>query len=84
MPQTEIYQSSNGDSWFLVRNELGHVSVVHQPNKASGGKGSAFGIGEFLSQQPVGPQHEALLRLVGTLTDKQVTESAPFGAGSPA
>ena len=70
MPHTEIYKSSNGDSWFLVRNELGYVYVAHEPNKASGGKGSAVGIGDFLSQQQVGPQHEALLRLIGTLTDK--------------
>ena len=73
MPQTEIYKSSNGDTWFLCRNELGHVYVVHEPNEASGGKPSAVGIGDFLSQQKVGPEHEALLGLIGSLADPSKT-----------
>jgi hypothetical protein len=69
MPQNEIYKSANGDGWFLCRNEMGHVYVVHEPNEASGGRGSELGIGEFLSQAGVGPEHEALLRLIGGLVD---------------
>ena len=69
MPQIEIYKSANGDGWFLCRNEMGHVYVVHEPNEASGGRGSALGIGEFLSQARVGPEHEALLRLIGGLVN---------------
>ena len=65
MPQIEIYQGSNGDSWFLCRNEIG-ILVVHEPNEASGGKGSAVGFGDFLSKK-TGPEHEALLRLIGSL-----------------
>jgi hypothetical protein len=69
MPQVEIYSSSNGDSWYLCRNEAGHVYVVHEPNKASGGKAAAIGLGEFLSQASTGPEHETLLRMIGGLTD---------------
>ena len=47
MPQIEFYKGSNGDGWFLCRNELGYVYVVHEPNEASGGKGSAVGIVPF-------------------------------------
>ena len=68
MPQTEIYTSPDGDSWFLCRNELGHVYVVHEPK--DGQKGSAVGLGDFLTQSGVGPQHEALLQLIGTLTEQ--------------
>ena len=45
--------------------------VVHEPNEPSGGKASAIGLGEFLSQATVGPQHEALLRMIGELVDKK-------------
>ena len=71
MPQIEIYTSSDGDTWCLCRNESGHVYVVHEPSEASGGKGSAIGLGEFLSQPNVGPQHEALLRMIGGLVDQK-------------
>ena len=73
MPQVEIYTSSNGDTWCLCKNEAGHVYVVHEPNKASGGKASAVGLGEFLSQASTGPEHEALLRMIGGLADQKNT-----------
>jgi hypothetical protein len=31
---------SSGDVWFLAREESGRVYVEHEPNTASGGKGS--------------------------------------------
>jgi hypothetical protein len=70
MPQIEIYKSSNGDSWSLCRNEAGNLYVVHEPNQASGGKASTIEVGAFLSQGH-GPQHQALLKLIATLVDKQ-------------
>ena len=73
MPQREIYTSPNGDSWCLCRNEGGHVYVVHEPNEASEGKASAIGLGEFLSQASTGPEHEALLRMIGGLVDQKNT-----------
>jgi hypothetical protein len=70
MPQIEIYKSPEGDGWFLCRNELGHVYVAHEPSAASGGKGSALGLGEFLSQPTVRAEHQALLQLIGSLVDR--------------
>ena len=69
MPQIKIYKGFDGDSWFLCRNELGHVYVMHEPNEVSGGKGSAVGIGDFLSHKNTGPEHQALLQLIGALVE---------------
>lgn len=71
MPQIEFYKSSNGDRWFLVLNEMGHVYVAAEPNEASGGRGEAIGIGEFLSAENSGPEHDALLRMIGSLVRTQ-------------
>jgi hypothetical protein len=73
MPQREIYTSQEGGSWFLCRNESGHVYVVHEPSKASGDKGSAVGLGDFLSKPSIGPEHDALLRMIGSLVDQPST-----------
>ena len=69
MPQIEFYKSSNGDSWYLVLNEMGHVYVAQEQNEGSGGKGAAIGIGEFLSAGKTGPEHDALLRMIGSLVN---------------
>jgi hypothetical protein len=45
------------------------VFVVHVPNVASGGKVENFAIGEFLAGGKSGPEHQELLRLIGTLVD---------------
>jgi len=66
----ELYRSPNGDSWFLGREpRSGHAFVIHQPNAPSGGRLSPIELGEFLSTEGKGPQHQALLRLIGTLVD---------------
>jgi hypothetical protein len=37
--RTELYRSSNGDTWFLGREPAnGHAFVIHQPNAPSGGR----------------------------------------------
>jgi hypothetical protein len=67
MPTTEkaIYRSSNGDQWYLVREPGSEQMFVrHQPNRASGGQSSLIEVADFLSEGH-GPQHEALLRLLG-------------------
>ncbi len=65
----ELYSSANGDRWSLVRDPgLGRVFVRHEPNAASGGRTTNIGIGEFLAGNH-GPEHEALLRLIGTLVE---------------
>ena len=66
----ELYRSApNGDRWSLVRDpESGRVFIEHQPNVSSGGKPSQMEIGDFLAHGGHGPEHQALLRLIGTLT----------------
>ena len=63
----ELYRSPNGDTWFLGREpENGHAFVIHQPNAPSGGRLSHIELGTFLKEGK-GPEHQALLRLIGTL-----------------
>ena len=71
----ELYRSPNGDTWFLGREpENGRAFVIHQPNAPSGGRFSHIELGEFL-RGGAGPEHQALLRLIGTLV-----EVPPFSA----
>jgi len=53
----EIYRSSNGDRWLLIRER--HV-VRHEPNLASGGRVTEVPIEEFLARTGSSPQNEAL------------------------
>ena len=63
---TPLYKSPNGDSWFLARDPAtGLAFVRHQANAPSGGQVTDIEIGAFLSG-PRNPEHEALLRLIGT------------------
>src|SRR4051794_10990018 len=40
-PEQELYRSSNGDCWYLVREPGSERMLVrHQPNRASGGRSS--------------------------------------------
>ena len=41
--------------------------VSHEPNASSGGKASQIEIRDFLAKQNQGPEHQALLDLVGQL-----------------
>ena len=71
----ELYRSPNGDCWFLASDPAnGKAFVTHEPNLPSGGKTSRIEIGAFLRSDAEGPEHQALLRLIGTLID------APAGA----
>jgi hypothetical protein len=64
----EIHASSNGDRWYLGRDpESGHAFVQHVPNAPSGGQISRMEIGAFLARGALGPEHQALLRLIGEL-----------------
>jgi hypothetical protein len=68
----ELYRSSSGDRWQLARDDRsGRVFIIHEPNVPSGGRTSHIEIGPFLTGG-VGPEHQELLRLIGTL----VSESA--------
>ena len=64
----ELYRSPNGDVWLLGRDpSSNHAVVIHQPNRSSGGRPSAMSIEEFFRPGADGPEHQALLRLIGTL-----------------
>ena len=65
MTEQAFYRSSNGDQWYLVQEPgVDRMYVRHQPNRASGGQSSLMELAEFLSEGH-GPQHEALLCLLG-------------------
>jgi hypothetical protein len=68
MSDRVFYESSNGDIWLLVRHPASNTPVVkHQPNAKSGGQTSYIEIGKFLRDGANGPEHQALLNLIGTL-----------------
>jgi hypothetical protein len=72
----ELYRSSNGDQWHLVREtDSGRVLIKHQPNTASGGRTSYVEIAEFFTDGH-GPEHQALLQLIGTLVAEPVIAKA--------
>jgi hypothetical protein len=66
----ELYSSPNGDRWFLCCNPAtGRVFIKHEANVPSGGQSTEIDIGAFLSGGPRNPEHQALLRLIGTLIE---------------
>ncbi|HEX2136940.1 MAG TPA: hypothetical protein VHG30_13725 [Microvirga sp.] len=65
-----LYASPNGDRWYLIHDPSGAVFIRHEANLASGGHVSHIEIGAFLSEGR-GPEHQELLRLIGTLVDEQ-------------
>lgn len=63
-----LYESANGDIWRLVRDPQSGVPMVeHEPNRSSGGRTSLTEIEQFLRTGGRGPEHQALLQLIGTL-----------------
>ena len=68
--QRELYRSSNGDTWSLGREpHTGYAFIIHEPNGPSGGLLTPMDLGAFLQNGVQGPEHQALLRLIGTLVD---------------
>lgn len=66
----ELYRNPNGDAWFLAREPAdGRAFIIHQPNAPTGGRLSHVDLATFLSTGITGPEHKALLRLIGTLVD---------------
>jgi hypothetical protein len=64
----ELYRSTNGDRWYLVRDsESGRVLVRHEPNLPSGGQIADIEIGAFLSRGSQDPEN-APNRHVGRVT----------------
>src|ERR1700719_2586981 len=65
--QREIYHSENGDRWFLSRDDDGRAFILHKANLSSGGKVTSIELGDFLGPVKAGPEHQALIRLIGSL-----------------
>jgi hypothetical protein len=65
----EIYHSENGDRWLLSRDDDGRAFVLHKANPSSGGKVSSIERGDFLGAGKAGPEHQALIRLIGSLVE---------------
>jgi hypothetical protein len=64
----ELYSSANGDRWFLACEAVTErIFIKHEANVPSGGQVTDIDIGAFLSRGPRNPEHQALLRLIGTL-----------------
>jgi hypothetical protein len=60
-----FYESSNGDAWSVARNPMtGALVVTHTPNAASGGNVSHIDVETFLSNDALGPEHQALRHLL--------------------
>ena len=73
---TEIYRSSNGDRWELVRTTNPASTLVrHIPNPSSGGRTTDTTVADFLSTNGPGPEYAALRRLLKSTAD-DVQQSA--------
>ena len=69
----ELYASPDGDRWYLARDvDLGQVFIWHEPNPSSGDKATCIEVGAFLDRGRGGhgPEHQELLRLIGTLVER--------------
>ncbi len=61
----EIYRSSNGDRWTLIRDtNTGRLLVRHEANPSSGGQVTDTDADAFLSVAGSGPEFVALRRLL--------------------
>jgi hypothetical protein len=68
-PEREIYHSENGDRWLLARGDDGRPFVVHKAKLSSGVKVTGIELGDFLGEGKAGPEHQALIRLIGSLVE---------------
>lgn len=68
-PLREFYASSNGDRWFLDRDDEGQAFVTHRANQSSGGATTHIDISTFLNNGAGSPECVALRRLLGTLAE---------------
>ena len=68
----KLYESPNGDRWYLIREPTGEVFIRHEANADSGGHVTHVEVAEFL-RSGQGPEHQEFLRLIGTLTDEHST-----------
>lgn len=70
----KLYESTNGDRWYLIRDPSGAVFVRHESNVASGGHVEHIEIAVFLSRG-AGPEQQELMRLIGMLVEEPSTQT---------
>ncbi len=64
----EFASSSNGDRWYLGRDEASGIAhVVHKANLPSGGAVTHIELSAFLNRGPSAPEILGLLQLIGSL-----------------
>jgi hypothetical protein len=67
---TELYRSSNGDRWQLVREaDPASMVVRHIPNPSSGGCTTETAVAHFLSVNGPRPEYAALRRILASFED---------------
>jgi hypothetical protein len=59
--QRKIYQGSNGESWWLCRDQSDRVFILHETNGQSGAQTARIEIGEFFTTANPGPEQRSLL-----------------------
>jgi hypothetical protein len=69
----EVYRSSNGDRWTLIRDTSSDLFVRHEANPSSGGQVTDTDVDAFLSVAGSGPEFAALRRLL----DKSADPTSP-------
>ena len=62
----EFFRSSNGDVW-LLGSESGRLFVLHQANLPAAGSIERIELSDVLRPSNLGPEHQELLRLIGSL-----------------
>lgn len=66
----ELYASPQGDRWFLAREKgTGAVFVLHLTKESAGGRVTRHELGAFLSRDGGHPEQQALIRLIGKLSE---------------
>jgi hypothetical protein len=66
----DLYVSSNGDRWLLLRDPSdGRSFVRHEANLASGGHVTDIALSVFLAADRGSPEHRALWQLIGALVE---------------
>ena len=74
---TQFAASSNGDVWLLATaDDTGVEIVIHRANMSSGGHETQTPIPAFLDLRPLGPEHDALIKLLKKRVAASVTRSA--------
>jgi hypothetical protein len=75
----EFASSSNGDRWYLGKDEASlRTFVLHKANEASGGKETRSDVQAFLNSDSRGPEREALIAMLGVSDDVGDTEQDSY------